>query len=177
MATEQLSTEQLREILKNEGCVFHPIGDYEVPQLTDIDYGQFGQEEAEDFHMGVERLARFIRSEPVSDRFGSNHEARVKWRGQMAQKYGEPFLTVYYHNNPFRMNSLASVRLGLLIIAEEAEKCSKPFSSRVREMIEELNTKLKPYNGIAQVEEKLRVVNFVKERAVETLNLLAKRKE
>jgi|GEM_PF-6827198 len=203
MTKEVLESLTLKEILQNENCIFHPAGNFQIPNLQEINLLGFGEKNKDQLTRDLEEIIGFIKGNPLSDSFGNDHGTRIKWKEEMASKYGKPFLDYYREKNPMAVTHLFDTRLAIKDLADLAKSANSEMASVITEIFEEINAllgesefkgigtavriselkkpvndfkkirNLAPYNQIESLDEKLRIVNQVKEKSAIILTLLS----
>lgn len=185
MSKEMLTSVEMKNILKEEGVVFHPQRSFQTPAVDEQRLIELvGSEAASHSQLDLELLYQYLEGSAVSDRF-SDHDERRQWREKMFLEYGEVFNEVYKNNNQFRTNMIGLCRAALLDfiasledvgnsqMAERLQQVYLEFDYRLNGTDPETGTTTGPrYTQLTTAEERLSAVQFFEDKVLEALNIL-----
>lgn len=188
MSPETLTQTQMVDILKTEyEIIFPPKREFVAPTVPNdhlrILVGESGFDSAITY---LDAFQDYLGYQAVGDQWGSKHEARRNWRGQMALKYGDIFLDVYYNKNQLRLNNMTFVRLsadGLSRLLRNAGKNAladkiKGVADKIygKTTGEDRKTKEKvgpSYNELESLDDKLAIVHSYEDGILEILRMFS----
>lgn len=169
---ETISSQQFREILVIEhGLIFFPKRSLVIPDIETSQLEKFVASNNQDHAMyEIAILTRYLKGEAVGDGWGNDHDGRRVWRINLYRQFGEPFLELYYYTNQFRMNNIALARLSIMDLGRLVRDASQ--KEQFIHLGEEASWAMDGYNTIENLNDKLKVVHVIEDKAIEAINLL-----
>lgn len=115
-------------------------------------------------------LARYINTYYTIDRFETDHSARRKWRADMANEFGQPFID-FYQADKLRRNKVAPAQRWLLTAIRSTKFWPQEIDSKSLKLLESSVPNILSYNNLS-TDEKIALITELENVARKYLDIL-----
>lgn len=193
-AGPQLPRGEIMKTLEDKyEIVFYPRRDLCVPKIPRARLQDIFGEKADKVEFLIGVLTEFVeKDQAFADQFGTEHLERRKWEAEMAKTLG-PHFQEMCERNQFGLNHLMNIMSVIYqlpgLAGQSQLKNKEEASTTLREAYNDLYVKLrgfhpetdekvgKAYGEIESPDEKIKIVHFFEEKALEVMQLFAQTEE